>query len=329
MYASGRRVLVDVLCMVFFSAVMSLLPDRVVAQSYPTKPIRLIVPYPAGQGTDIISRVIAERLSGRLGQQIIVDNRPGAGGNIGTELAAKAIPNGYTLIMGTTATHAMNSSLYSSVPFDHINDFVPIILVGTFPMILVANPAISANSIQEVIKLSRAMPGAINFGIASTSSRVSFELFKRSANIDVVPVLYKGATTMFTDLIGDRIQFGFETVAAAQPQVKAGKVKPIAITSSKRSDLAPMVPTFAESGIVGYDVVVWVALFAPRGTPAEVVGKLNGEVEQILLQPDLRQRIMSIGYDPGGGSADQLATYVKSETQKWSQIIKAAGIRAD
>lgn len=173
------------------------------------------------------------------------------------------------------------------------------------------------------------MPGAINFGIASTSSRVSFELFKRSANIDVVPVLYKGATTMFTDLIGDRIQFGFETVAAAQPQVKAGKVKPIAITSSKRSDLAPMVPTFAESGIVGYDVVVWVALFAPRGTPAEVVGKLNGEVEQILLQPDLRQRIMSIGYDPGGGSADQLATYVKSETQKWSQIIKAAGIRAD
>jgi len=299
------------------------------AQTYPTKPVRMVVPYPAGQGTDIMARAIAERLSQRLGHPVVIDNRPGAGGNIGTDAVAKAAPDGYTLLMGTNATHAMNASLYGSIPFDHIKDFSPVILVGTLPLILVAHPSISANSVKEVIELAKAKPGALNFGIGSTSSRVSAELFKRMTNIDIVPILYKGATAMFTDLIGGQIQFGFETVATALPQVKAGKVKPIAVTSAKRTDLAPAVPTFAESGLAGYDVVGWNALFAPQGTPPEIVAKLNAEIGKILQTPEIMQRMASIGFDPAGGTAEQLAAYVRSETDKWGQTIKAAGIRVD
>jgi len=299
------------------------------AQTYPNKPVRMVVPYPAGQATDIMARAIAERLSQRLGHPVVIDNRPGAGGNIGTDAVAKAAPDGYTLLMGTNATHAMNASLYSNIPFDHIKDFSPVILVGTLPLILVAHPSIPANSVKEVIELAKAKPGALNFGIGSTSSRVSAELFKRMTNIDIVPILYKGATAMFTDLIGGQIQFGFETVATALPQVKAGKVKPIAVTSAKRTDLAPAVPTFAESGLAGYDVVGWNALFAPQGTPPEIVAKLNAEIGKILQTPEIMQRMASIGFDPAGGTAEQLAAYVRSETDKWGQTIKAAGIRVD
>ncbi len=299
------------------------------AQTYPTKPVRLVVPYPAGQGTDIMARAIAERLAERLGHQVVIDNRPGAGGNIGTDLVAKAAPDGYTLLMGTNATHAMNPSLYGNIPFDPIKDFSPVILVGTLPLILVAHPSITANSVKEVVDLAKARPGALNFGIGSTSSRVSAELFKRLTAIDIVPVLYKGATAMFTDLIGGQIQLGFETVATALPQVKAGKVKPIAVTSAKRTDLAPTVPTFAESGLAGYDVVGWNALFAPKGTPPEIVAKLNAEIGKILQTPEMKQRMASIGFDPAGGSAEQLAAYVRTESDKWGQTIKAAGIRAD
>ena len=299
------------------------------AQTYPTKPVRLVVPYPAGQGTDIMARAIAERLAERLGHQVVIDNRPGAGGNIGTDLVAKAVPDGYTLLMGTNATHAMNPSLYGNIPFDPIKDFSPVILVGTLPLILVAHPSITANSVKEVVDLAKARPGALNFGIGSTSSRVSAELFKRLTAIDIVPVLYKGATAMFTDLIGGQIQLGFETVATALPQVKAGKVKPIAVTSAKRTDLAPTVPTFAESGLAGYDVVGWNALFAPKGTPPEIVAKLNAEIGKILQTPEMKQRMASIGFDPAGGSAEQLAAYVRTESDKWGQTIKAAGIRAD
>ncbi|TAK72156.1 MAG: tripartite tricarboxylate transporter substrate binding protein [Betaproteobacteria bacterium] len=299
------------------------------AQTYPNKPVRMVVPYPAGQATDIMARAIAERLSQRLGHPVVIDNRPGAGGNIGTDAVAKAAPDGYTLLMGTNATHAMNASLYSNIPFDHIKDFSPVILVGTLPLILVAHPSIPANSVKEVIELAKAKPGALNFGIGSTSSRVSAELFKRMTNIDIVPILYKGATAMFTDLIGGQIQFGFETVATALPQVKAGKVKSVAVTSAKRTDLAPAVPTFAESGLAGYDVVGWNALFAPQGTPPEIVAKLNAEIGKILQTPEIMQRMASIGFDPAGGTAEQLAAYVRSETDKWGQTIKAAGIRVD
>lgn len=299
------------------------------AQTYPTKPIRLVVPYPPGQGTDVMSRAVGERLAERLGQPIIIDNRPGAGGNIGTDHVAKTAPDGYTLLMGTNATHAMNPSLYSNIPFDPVRDFSPVILVGTLPLMLVAHPAVSANSVKEVLELARAKPGTLNFGISSTSSRVSSELFKRMTNIDVALVLYKGATAMLTDLIGGHVQFGIETVATAMPQVKGGKVKPIAVTSGKRTDLAPTVPTFAESGLAGYDVVGWNALFAPKGTPPEIIAKLNAEIGKILQTPDMKQLMASIGFDPAGGTAEHLAAYVRAEGDKWGLIIKSAGIRLD
>jgi tripartite-type tricarboxylate transporter receptor subunit TctC len=311
----------------FLLAAAAVLPAN--AQTYPTKLIRLVVPYPAGQGTDVMSRAIGERLAERLGQPVIIENRPGAGGNIGTDFVAKAAPDGYTLLMGTNATHAMNPSLYSSIPFNPVRDFSPVILIGTLPLMLVAHPAISSSSVKEVLELARAKPGTLNFGISSTSSRVSTELLKRMTNIDVALVLYKGATGMLTDLIGGHVQFGIETVATAMPQVKDGKLKAIAVTAAKRTALAPTVPTFAESGLAGYDVVGWNALFAPKDTPPEIIARLNAEIGKILQTPEMKQRMASIGFDPAGGTAEQLAAYVRTESDKWGQIIKAAGIRAD
>lgn len=299
------------------------------AQTYPSKPIRMVVPYPAGQGTDIMARAIADRLSERLGQPVVIDNRGGAGGNVGTDAVAKAVPDGYTVMMGTNATHAMNVSLYSSIPFDHVKDFSPVILVGTLPLMLVTHPSNPANSVKDVIELAKARPGKLDFGIGSTSGRVSAELFKRLANIDIVPIPYKGAAAMLTDLMGSQIPFGFETVATIMPQVKAGKLKVIAVTGSKRTALAPAVPSIAESGVEGYEVVGWNAVFAPHGTPPEIVAKLNTEIGKILQTPELIQRMASLGFDPAGGTPEQLAAYVRTETEKWGKAIKAAGIRAD
>lgn len=312
----------------WFGACLLVVSSLVLADTYPSKPIRLVVPYPAGQGTDVMARAIGDKLAEALGKPVVVDNRPGAGGNIGTEVAARAASDGYTLIMGTNATHAMNASLYSSVPFDHIRDFAPVALVGTLPLMIVAHPSAPASSPKELVDLARARPGGLNFGFGSTSGRVAIELFKRNAGVDVVPVSYRGATAVLTDLMGGQIQYAAETVATVLPHVKAGKIKAIAVTSSKRTQLAPDVPTVQESGL-SYEVVGWNALFAPRGTPPEIVQRLNAEVNRVVQTAEVRTRMASIGFDPASGSPADLATFVRTETDKWSQIIKAAGLRAD
>ena len=299
------------------------------AQPYPNKPIRLVVPYPPGQGTDVLARLIAERMSASIGQQVVVDNRPGAGANIGTDFVAKAAPDGYTLLMGTNATHAMNAAMYPSIPFDPVKDFAPVMLVGTLPMVLSANPAFPAGSLREVAALAKAKPGSINVALPSSTARVVLELLKQSDGGDLFGVPYKGSGAALTDLMGGQVQLIIDTVTASIPQISAGKIKAIAISSGQRTESAPNIPTFSESGLPGFDLVAWNALFAPRGTPPEVVNLLNGEVAKALAQPEVRARLLRMGFEPGGGSAERLRTFVESEAQRWGQLIRKAGIKAE
>ena len=299
------------------------------AQPYPNKPIRLVVPYPPGQGTDVLARTIAERVSASIGQQVVVDNRPGAGANIGTDFVAKAAPDGYTLLMGTNATHAMNAAMYPSIPFDPVKDFAPVMLVGTLPMVLSANPAFAANSIREIAALAKAKPGSINVGLPSSTARVVLELLKQSDGGDLFGIPYKGSGAALTDLVGGQVQLMIDTVTASIPQISAGKIKAIAISSGQRTESAPNIPTFSESGLPGFDLVAWNALFAPRGTPPEVVNLLNAEVAKALAQPEVRARLLRMGFEPGGGSADRLRAFVESESQRWGQLIRKAGIKAE
>lgn len=306
-----------------------LLASSAWAQPYPNKPIRLVVPYPPGQGTDVLARTIAERVSASIGQQVVVDNRPGAGANIGTDFVAKAAPDGYTLLMGTNATHAMNAAMYASIPFDPVKDFAPVMLVGTLPMVLSANPVFPANSIREIAALAKAKPGSINVGLPSSTARVVLELLKQSDGGDLFGIPYKGSGAALTDLMGGQVQLIIDTVTASIPQISAGKIKAIAISSGQRTESAPNIPTFSESGLPGFDLVAWNALFAPRGTPVEIVNLLNAEVAKALAQPEVRARLLRMGFEPGGGSADRLRAFVESESQRWGQLIRKAGIKAE
>ena len=299
------------------------------AQPYPNRPIKLVVPYPPGQGTDVLARTIAERVAASIGQPIVVENRPGAGANIGTDFVAKAAPDGYTLLMGTNATHAMNAAMYPALPFDPVKDFAPVILAGTLPMVLSAAPGFAASSIREIAALAKAKPGTINVALPSTTARVVLETLKQNDGIDLFAVPYKGSGAALTDLIGGQVQLMIDTVTASMPQINAGKIKAIAISTAQRTELASNIPTFAESGAPGFELVAWNALFAPRDTPAEIVALLNAEVNKALAQPEVRQRLLRMGFDAGGGSPDKLRGFVESETQRWGQLIRKAGIKAE
>ena len=299
------------------------------AQSYPSRPIKLIVPYPPGQGTDLLSRIIAERVSASIGQQVVVENRPGAGANIGTEFVAKALADGYTLLMGTNATHAMNPAMYASIPFDPIRDFAPIMIVGTLPMVLSANSAFPAASLKEVIAQARAKPNTVNVALPSNTARVVLELLKQADGADLFGIPYKGSGAALTDLIGGQVQLMIDTATATMAQASAGRIRAIAISTTQRTEIAPNLPTFAESGVPGFDIAGWNALFAPRGTPPEIVNLLNAEVAKALAQPEVRQRILRMGSEPGGGSPEKLKAFVESEVQRWGNLIRKAGIRAD
>jgi tripartite-type tricarboxylate transporter receptor subunit TctC len=298
------------------------------AQTYPVKPIRIVVPFGAGAGVDVLARGIAKGLTDRLGQPVVVENRPGAGGNIGTEAAAKAAPDGYTLIMGSNGPFAANVSLYDKLPFDPVKDLSPVILMGRLPMILVANEAVSAASVADVIQMAKARPGTLNFGASNTTARVWVELLKSMAGIDVITVLYKNVGAMLTDLMGGQIQYAFENVGPSMSLIRANKIKGIAVTSPKRAGFAPNIPTLAESGLTRYELVVWLALFAPKGTPTEIIMRLNAEVNKIMFEsPEITQLIASIGMDPAGGSPEQLANYHRAEIAKWRELIKATGVQ--
>ncbi len=301
------------------------------AQSdYPHKPIRIVVPVAPGGGTDYTARLIGRKLSEAWGQSVIVDNRPGAAGNLGVEIAAKAQPDGYTLVMPITS-FPINPSLYAKLPFDTVNDLSPIVLAASAPLLLVVNPSVAAKSVPELVALAKAKPGQLNYANSGsgTTAHLAGELFKRMAGVDIVSVAYRGGGPAVIDLIAGQVQMFFSTIPAALPQVKAGKLRALAVTSSKRVPELPDMPTTSESGLPGFEVVGWFGLFAPAGTPKPVKTRLNGEIVKILNIPETRERLSSHGLIPGGGTPEELGAFLKAEIAKWGKVIKEAGIRVE
>jgi tripartite-type tricarboxylate transporter receptor subunit TctC len=299
------------------------------SQTWPSKPIKIVVPYQAGQGTDVGARLFAEQLSKALGQQVYVDNKPGAGGNIGTADAARSPNDGYTLLMGTVATQTMNEFLYPSVGYDSAKDFEPIALVAMLPMVISANPSFPANSVAELIAAAKAKPDKIDIALPSTTARLVFELLKDKSGAPLFGVPYKGSATAMTEVTGGQLPVIIDTATATRSQVSGGKLKALGITTLKSSELMPGVKSVAEQGFPGFEVTAWNALYAPKGTPKAVVERINAEVTRILAQPETRQRLLQIGFEPAGGSPDELAALEKRERDKWGPLIKAAGLKGD
>ena len=293
---------------------------------YPNKPIKIIVAYAAGQGTDIATRYIADQMAQDLGQPIVIDNRPGAGGNLGTELAGQAAPDGYTLTMGTNATHALNQFLYGKLPFNAEKDFTPVGLVGTFPMVIAVNSSAPYKSVKDVVDAARSNPRAADIAIPSTTARLVVELLKQSTSVPLFSVSYKGSGNAMTDVIGNQLPLVVDTPTALRAHLDSGKVRAIGVTSSKPSSLVPGVMPVAAQGFDGFEVVAWNALYAPKGTPSAVVERLNQSLNSVLARPETSQKLLSLGFEPAGGPANQLATFASQERQKWGPIITTAGI---
>jgi tripartite-type tricarboxylate transporter receptor subunit TctC len=308
------------------------LPAHVVqAQTYPDRPIRLVIPFPPGGGSDITGRTIAQKLGEALGQQVVADNRGGAGGNIGTDIVAKAAPDGYTLVMALSGPFSINGSLLGKLPFDPLKDFALITLAGATPNLLVAHPSLSAHTVKELIALAKASPGKINFASSGlgTPAQLAGELFNTMAGVKLVHVPYKGAAPALTDLLAGQVQLMFSTMPPALPQVKAGKLKAIAVTSAKRSVTTPELPTIAEAALPGFEAITWYGMAAPAGTPPAIVKKLNGEVVRLLNLPDVKERLLATGTEAAGTTPEAFATYIKSEIVKWEKVIRESGARAE
>ncbi len=297
------------------------------AQNYPTKPIRLIVPFAPGGGTDILARVIGQKIGEGLGQQVVVDNRAGAGGNLGAELAAAATPDGYTLLM-VSASYAVNASLYK-LAFDPVKDLVAVTQVASVPFVLVAHPSLPANTVKELIALAQTRPGQLNYASSGNGSspHLAAELFTMMTGTKMVHVPYRGGAPALADVIGGQVQLLFSTVIQGLPQLKAGRLKPIAIGSLKRSSALPEVPTIAESGVPGYDVTNWFGVLAPGATPKPIVLRLNKEIVEHLRSADLRVRLAAEGADPVGSSPAEFERVIRNDIEKYTRIVKAAGIR--
>jgi tripartite-type tricarboxylate transporter receptor subunit TctC len=312
-------------------ALVATTPAAAQGAAYPTKPVRLVVPFPAGGTTDILARAVAQKLSETWGQQVIVDNRPGAGGNIGSELVAKAPPDGYTLLMGTVGTHAINPSLYAKMPYDHVKDFTPVILVAGVPNVLVVNPSLPVNSVQELIAYGKANPNKLNFASSGngTSIHLSGELFRTMTGVQMTHVPYKGSSPALTDLIGGQVQLMFDNLPSSLQFIKAGKLRALAVTSLARSQALPDLPTLAESGLPGFEASSWFGVLAPAGTPADIVAKLNGAVAAWLASPAAKEQLAAQGAIAAGGSPDAFVKHIADESAKWAKVVKASGAHVD
>jgi tripartite-type tricarboxylate transporter receptor subunit TctC len=317
-------------CLVAIPLLVSGVAPHAVAQSYPTKPITIVVPYPPGGPTDIVARLVGQKLSERVGQQVIIDNRPGAGGNVGAALVARAAPDGYTLLLGTTA-HAINPSVFTTLNYNFVKDFSPVILLTSLPLVVVTNAALPVKNIQELIALAKSKPNQLAYASSGNgqSTHLAAELFKTMAGVSMTHVPYKGSAPALTDLAGGQVSVMFDTMLSAMPQVKGGRLNALAVTTATRSGAAPNLPTVAESGVPGYEAVAWSGLLAPAHTPVDVVTKLNTEINAILNQPDVRKRLLNDGADPVGGSAEQFSSHVVKEVQKWASVAKASGAKVD
>ena len=316
-------------CLISLSALFS---ATVFAQNnYPSKPINFIVPYGAGGGSDSRSRQIAQKMSVILKQPIIVDNKPGAGGNIGTEFISRATPDGYTIGMGNFAPMAVNKTLFGNLRYDPETDLTPIVLIEKGPLVLVVNPNSSYKTVQEIVAAAKAKPGTLTFssGGIGGSHQLSAELFKQSAGIDMIHVPYKSGSAGLTDLMAGNVTMMFDQMYSAMPSIKADKLRPIAITSKKRSPLLPNVPTFAEAGYPKVEVLNWQGLIAPKGTPKAIIDKLNAAANEALKDPQLRELMLSQGNEIGGGSPAEFASLIKAEATKWNAVVKTANIKPE
>lgn len=300
-------------------------------QGYPSKPIRMVVPYPAGGTTDLLGRGIAQKMTEALGQQVLVENRTGAGGSIGSDAVAKSKPDGYTLVMGTIASHAINPNLYPHLAYDAVKDFAPVALVATLPNLLVVNPSVPAKTVKELIALARSKPGELAFASAGsgTTQHLSGEIFKKMAGVDMLHIPYKGNAPAVTDLVGGQVQVMFDNIPISLQQVRAGKLRALAVTGPKRSHVLPDVPTIAEAALPGYAVTSWFALFAPAGTPENIVAILNRETNKALADPTLRRQLTDQGIEPGSGTPAQLAALIRAEIPRWKKIVAESGARVD
>jgi tripartite-type tricarboxylate transporter receptor subunit TctC len=301
------------------------------SQAWPSKPIRFIVPFPPGAATDLLTRTVAPKLGEGLGQQVVVDNRSGAGGMIGVELAAKSPPDGYTLVLATVGPIAINPSLYAKMPYDPVKELAPVTLAGNIFNVLIVHPALAARSVKALIALARARPGELNFGSsgAGAADHLSAELFQVMTKTKMVHIPYKGGPLAMVDLISGNLQLMFATVPTAIGLIKGGKVRAMAITNSKRFPLMPELPTVAEAGIPGFAVDNWCGVFATGGTPAGIVARLNAELVKVLAVPDVKKRLLENGIDAVSDTPEQFAAYIRAETTKWASVIKDANVKLD
>jgi len=301
------------------------------AQTWPSKPIRYVVPFAAGGSTDILGRIISEKLAIALGVPVVVDNKPGAGGGVGAAEVAKAAPDGYTIMGGTISTHAINASLYSSLPYDPVKDFVPITLIARVPNMLVINNDIPAKNVAELIKLMKANPGKWSFASSGngTSQHLSGELFKGMAGVEMQHIPYKGSPPALNDVMGGQVSMTFDNITTAWALAKGGKLRALAVTTASRSPVAPDVPTLAESGLPGYEIGSWQGVFAPAGTPPDIVKRLNAEIVKIIKSPDVQKKLIDLGAEPVGDSPEQFAAFVKTEVVKWGDVVKKSGAKVD
>ena len=309
---------------------ISMLSAAAHAQGFPNKPVKLVVPYPPGGPTDIVARVVGQKLSEQTGQQFIVDNRAGAGGNIGAEAVARSPADGYTLLVATTA-HAINMSLFRKLGYNTLKDFAPVSPLTHGPLVIVANPALPAQNVRELIALARAKPGAINFASSGNgqSTHLSGELFNAMAGVKMTHVPYKGSSPALTDVMGGQASLMFDTMLSAMPFVKSGKLKALAVTSAKRSPAAPDLPTVAESGLPGYETIAWNGIVAPTGTPKEVIARLSAELKRALEMPEVREKFAAQGFAAAWSTPEEFAAFLKAEVDKWAPVVKASGATID
>jgi tripartite-type tricarboxylate transporter receptor subunit TctC len=298
------------------------------AAAYPDRPVRMIVPFTAGGGTDLVARMIAQKLGESMGQTVVVDNRPAVDGVVGTEIAARSQPDGYTLLQVSTS-HAINVALGRKLPYDTLKDFAPISHTANQQLILVVNPALPVRSVKELIALARAKPGTLNYGSSSNATALPTELFKAMTGTQIQHIPYKGSPPMLADLIGGQIQLSIAAAISAIPQVKAGKLRVLAIGDSRRSAEMPDLPTIAEAGVPGYQAAIWSGLLAPAGTPAPIIDRLNREVVQVVRAADFRAKLLELGAESVGSTAAEWGAFLRNEIEKWQKIAKRANMRAE
>lgn len=306
-----------------------LVPPCAFAQDYPNRAIRIVVPFTPGGATDLVTRIVAQKLSEQFARQVVVDNRGGAGGIVGAEVVAKAPPDGYTLVMGTSGTHAINVSLYPKLSYDPVKDFAPITRASLLPSMIVVHPSVPAKNVRDLIAIAKKNPGQLTYASSGSAQYLTGALFTSMAQVDMVHVPYKGGGQALPAQLSGEVALSFSTVVSALPHVTSGRLRGLAVTSAKRTPAAPDFPTVGESGLPGYEAVSWYGLFAPAGTPREIVARLNAETVRALRLPDVRQLMLAQGAEPVSETPEQFAAVIRSDIVKWTEVVKKSGAKAD